>query len=99
MLSLYLRQISPALPRHDLDDSPFKINRLDDKPERWAYGSDIFVHDPLDDGRFARVIQAPVDTAVSQALPGQRRVRTASIFASLYLLAGLFEVLTASCRA
>jgi hypothetical protein len=58
---LYLRQTNIS----GLSDSflkgtslPFEIDRLDDKSKGWADGGDILAHDPLDDGRLARVVQA-----------------------------------------
>jgi hypothetical protein len=35
-----------------------KVDRLDDKSQRWAHSVDIFIHDPLDNSRFARIVES-----------------------------------------
>lgn len=39
-------------------DPPFIVDRLYYEAKSWADGVDILAHDPLDDGCFARIVQA-----------------------------------------
>lgn len=55
--------------RDYLRDSPHKVDCLDNEPECWAHGGHIFVHDSLNNGRFACIIQASVDPVVRRASP------------------------------
>ena len=52
--------VSPKAPKQNVSSrvSPLKVDRLDDKPQRWAHSVDIFIHDPFDDSRFARIVKA-----------------------------------------
>jgi hypothetical protein len=42
-----------------------KIDRLDDKPQSWAHCIDIFIHDPFDNGGFARIVEAAARSSVA----------------------------------
>ena len=37
-------------------NSPLKINRLDNKPQRWTNSGNIFFHNLLHNGRFAGIV-------------------------------------------
>jgi hypothetical protein len=64
--------------------SPFKVDRFDNKPQRWAYGIDIFIHDPFDDSGFARIIEATTPSSAGSILSVKRKDLTASAHASPY---------------
>ena len=52
--------VSSKAPKQNISSrvSPLKVDRLDDKSQRWAHSADIFIHDPFDDSRFARIVKA-----------------------------------------
>jgi hypothetical protein len=61
-----------------------KIDRLDDKPQRRAHSIDIFIHDPFDNGGFARVVEAAARSLAAQISRAVWKDQTASARASPY---------------
>jgi hypothetical protein len=41
-----------------------EIDRLDNKAQSWAHSIDIFIHDPFDNGGFARIVK-PAATSLA----------------------------------
>ena len=44
--------------------SPLEIDRLDNKAQSWAHSIDILIHDPFDNGSFARIVK-PAATSLA----------------------------------
>lgn len=47
-------------------DKPFKVDSLDDEPQRRADGVDVLVHNLLDNRRLASVVQATISIATRE---------------------------------
>lgn len=48
---------------------PVIVNRLDDEAERWTDSIDILLHDPLDNRRLSRIVQASVSVNSNSNMP------------------------------
>ncbi len=48
---------------------PVVVNRLDDEAERWTDSIDILLHDPLDNRRLSRIVQASVPVSSTSQTP------------------------------
>lgn len=64
MLSLYLLQVSRARDECP-ENSPHEVNGFDNEAQRGAHGCDILVHDALDDGRLAGIVETPAMISIS----------------------------------